>query len=387
MGTRWWIAVGMVLVAAAPASAFVARAGDVVAVGEAVRDDLYVAGGTVTVTGPVEGDVVAAGGSVAVESAVSGGVLAAGGNLRVRGPVTRTVRAAGGTVSVRSSVGADAVLAGGTVTVEREARVGRDLVAAGGTVYVYGEVARHARLGGGTVTVGGRIAQDVWVDADRIVVLPTARIGGTLRYRSDAAAEVQPGARIDGGVVRESAARPPGVVPGAARFPWARHLLEGVWLLSLGLVTFAVLPQASARITEQAGRVGRSLAVGSVLLVTVPVASVLLLLTVVAVPVGLVALALYAVTLYAGQVFAARRLGEALLRRLGQQTVSPYWAGAVGTLALVVLFALPWVGWLARLAAVLVGLGAVWLAAYGALGRSEPAPAPPGGPRGPGLTP
>lgn len=362
---RWVVALLLVLLVTAPTHAFVSRGGDVVTVSEEIRDDLYVAGGTVTVRGPVDGDVAAAGGTVLLEGPTSGGVLATGGTVRLRGQIGRGVRAAGGTVSVETSVGTDGVLAGGLVTLERGARVGRDLVAAGGTVQVLGEVGRRARLAGGTVLVGGPVRGDVEVDADRVVVLPEARIAGRLRYRSAQPAEIRPGAQIQGGVVQETVARPPRVLPGRGRFPWVRWTLEALWLLVLGFVVQAVLPQAGARIAEEVWRAGRNLLVGFVLLVTVPVAAALLLLTVVGIPLGFLALGLYAATLYLGQVFTGRRIGEELLKRaLRTSTVSPYAATAVGVLMLVVLFALPWVGWVVRLGAVLVGFGAIWLVAY-----------------------
>ena len=365
---RWLVALFLVLLVTAPSFAFVSRVGDVVTVSEAVemiRDDLYVVGRTVTVRAPVDGDVVAAGGAVVLEGPTSGGVLATGGTVRIRGQVGRGVRAAGGTVGVETSVGTDAVLAGGLVTLERGARVGRDLVAAGSTLQVLGEVGGRARLAGGTVLIGGRVGGDVEADGDRVVVLPEAWIAGRLRYRSAQPAEIRPGARIQGGVVQQAIARPPGLLHRRGRFPWVRWAIEALWLLTLGFVAQAVLPQASAQVTEETSRPGRSLLVGFVLLVTVPVAAVLLLLTVVGIPLGFLALGLYAATLYLGQVFTGRWIGEGLLRRaLRAPTVSPYVATAVGVLLLVVLFGLPWVGWIVRLGAVLVGFGAIWLAAY-----------------------
>jgi cytoskeletal protein CcmA (bactofilin family) len=337
----------------------------VVSVSEAVQDDLYVAGGTVAVRGRVDGDVVAAGGTVVLEGATSGTLLAAGGTVLVRGPVGRAIRAVGGTVSVEGPVGTDALLWGGVVALDPGARVGRDLAAAGSTVQVRGEVGRRARLAGGSVVVGGSVGGDVEVDADRVVVLPEARVAGTLRYRSPQPADVRPGAQVGGGVVREAVARPPRTLPGRGGFPWLRWVVEALWLLSLGFTVQAVLPQAAALVAGQTSRVGRSLLVGFVLLVTVPVAAVLLLLTVVGIPVGLIALGLYAVTLYTGQVFTGRWVGEALLARvLRRPSASPYAATAVGVLVLTILFALPWAGWAVRLAAALVGFGATWLAAY-----------------------
>jgi hypothetical protein len=366
------LAIVLVLTFAAPALALVARAGETVAVTRPVRDDLYAAGSTVLVSAAVDGDIVAAGRSVSLEGPVTGGVLVAGGTLRLGSiTVARTVRAVAGTVAVGSRVGADVVAAGGTVTIESGARVARDLAAWGGDIQVLGSVGRNLWAGGGTVTIAGPVGGDARVEADRIVLLPTARIAGRLLYRSDIPPDVRPGARVAGGIERlpgervrpQPLAVPPAIAP-------LGRLLEGLWLLIVGLVAFAVAPRAAARTSEEVGaRFGWSLLLGFGLLVGVPVAGFLLLFTVVGIPLSVLALLLYFVTLYLGQVFVAGWVGSAVLRRARRDGTPPsaYWSVALGVLVLVVFFAIPYAGWIARAVIMLVGFGAIWLSTFQAV--------------------
>ncbi|MDR7468294.1 MAG: hypothetical protein QN176_13530, partial [Armatimonadota bacterium] len=235
------------------ALAFVPRGGNTVVVAEQITDDLYAGGGTVEVAGEVDGDVVAAGGTVTLSGPVGGGILAAGGTVNVRGPVGRALRAAGGNVVVSGPIGTDAVLAGGNITVERAAEVGRDLVAAGGTVRVSGAVQRNAWLTGGTVTIGGTIAGNVEAQADRVVLLPTARITGSLRYGADRPLEMQAGAQVGGGITRlDRPSRPRLVMNPAARLRlrFAGRILEALWLLAIGLILVAITPRGVRHVQE-----------------------------------------------------------------------------------------------------------------------------------------
>jgi hypothetical protein len=234
-------------------------------------------------------------------------------------------------------------------------------------------VRRNAWLTGGTITIGGTIAGDVEAHADRVVLLPTARITGALRYSADQAIEVQPGAQVAGQVTRtDRPSRSRMFLDPSARLKlrFAGRILETIWLLALGLVIVAITPRGVRAVADRVrAQFGITLLIGFILMVVVPVASVVLLLTVVGIPVALVLLLLYVTTLYPGQVFASAWLGDALARRLGGAAVSAYVSITVGVIALIILVSLPVVGWIFRLLAICVGLGALWASIWRARTR------------------
>jgi hypothetical protein len=350
-------------ITAAPAHAFESRAGSSINVSEPVSDDLYAAGGTVEVTAEVDGDVVATGGTILLSGRTNGGILAAGGTVRIGGTVGRSVRAAAGTLTVDGRVGSDAVIAGGNVDVVSQANIGRDLVAAGGNVEVAGGIGRNAILSGGNVTIGGTVQGNVEVQAGRLVVLPAARIAGSLRNNGDARVDIQQGAQISGGVQRTAAMRRRGSMGSGL----GGRIVELLWLLVVGFVLIALAPGAVWRVSARVGRqFWLNLLTGFILLVCVPVAAILMLITIVGIPLAVLVMALYLATLYLGQVAVAGWAGARIfsgLQRGGAR--SPYLAYAIGAIILVVLFALPFLGPIARLVALLVGFGALWAAAWG----------------------
>jgi len=374
------LALALVSIPAVPASAFVPRAGNTVVVADAVADDLYVAGGTIHVTGDVDGDVTTAGGTITLTGPVTGGVLVAGGTVSIRGSVGRNLRAAAGTLVLGGPVGTDAVLAGGSISVERASEIGRDLVVAGGSVQLIGTVRRNAWITGRTVTIGGTVDGNVEAHGDRIVLLPTARITGTLRYSADRPIEIQSSAQVAGQVTRvDRPARSRTILNPAARLRlrFAGRILEALWLLALGLILVAITPRGVQTIADRVrARFGLSLLTGFILIVVVPVAAILLLITIVGIPLALALMLLYVATLYPAMIFVSAWLGNALgrgLRREGR--ISPYVGVIVGTIVLVILVGLPFVGWIFRLIALCVGFGALWAAIWGARTRAQPAAA------------
>jgi hypothetical protein len=357
----WFLAMSLVVACPFPALAFVSRSGHTVSISQTVEDDLYLAGGIVISTATVDGDVVAAGGQVDLAGQTTGGVLAAGGTVRVGGTIGRALRAAAGSLRVEAKTGGDAILSGGIVSVGPGAQIGRDLVVAGETVIVSGAVGRNARLRGGDVTIGGAVQGDADIRARKIILLPAARIAGRLRYASEQPVEIQSGARIAGGTERIPFAEEHAGGTGGGF--WLR-LIEGVALLALGLVLLGVTPHGtSAVIHEAEARFGRSLLSGFILLVTVPVAALLVVCTVIGIPLSVMAMLLYLATLYPSQVFAAGWLGDQILRWSRRSEAgfrARFLPLVIGTVILVLLFAIPYAGWVFRLVAIFVGFGALW---------------------------
>ena len=178
------------------------QAGETVTKEGTVSEDLYLAGGTVEVRANVQGDVIAAGGKIIIAQLVTGDVLAVGGDVTVTADVMDDVRVIGGSVALGGNIDGDAIAAGGTVRLRPDATVGGRAWLAGGEVDVAGRISTHLKAGGGKITISGSIDGDVELMAGEIDVLPTARIAGTLTYRSRQEARIDPAAQITGGITR-----------------------------------------------------------------------------------------------------------------------------------------------------------------------------------------
>jgi hypothetical protein len=130
-----------------------------VAADETVDGNIYIFAGTATVDGTIRGDLTVFAGTINVTGTVDGDILAAGGTLTVAGAVQGDVRMAGGTLTASSGIGGDALAAGGQVNVNSGGSVGGDLIVSGGQVSVAGDVAGNIEGTAGTYsrtgTVGG----------------------------------------------------------------------------------------------------------------------------------------------------------------------------------------------------------------------------------------
>lgn len=351
------------LLAATPALAADIRQGGVLTIpaGEVVSDDLYLAGSEIHVLGTVDGDLVVAGSAVVVSGVVNGDVIVAGNSIHVGGDVLGSVRAAGADVLVDGEVAQDVLVAGSEVRVPMRGTIGRDLVLTAREAVVEGHVGRRVRASAATFVLGSQVGGDVEARAGRLRVAPGARVEGDLRYGAREVT-IDDAARVHGQTVRTEGPEARGGV-GLAIVSWLRAL---VGMLVAGLLFVALFPQLARR-AEHALRERPlpSLAAGLVLMVGLPLAAVLIGVVGAFVGgwwIGLVALAALGLASLAGVFVAGVTLGRWLLERVGRPARRLGWGLAAGLVLLLLVGAIPVVGGLAVLAALLFGLGALALA-------------------------
>jgi len=330
----------------------VRRGGDVIAAGRAAA-----------VNDSVPGDVMAAAADIHFSGDAGGDLLGGAGNLELAGRVGGSLRAAGGNVRMATDVLRNVTVAGGNVVLERSGHVHGNAYFAGGTIRLEGAVDQLVRAAGTEVILNGPVGGDVHVESERLRVGPDAVIDGDLRYRlkKGNTANIDPGARITGQVI----ALPPVTTGIGDRL---LHILRLLGFLVAGTVFVAMLPRATAVAeTRLRARPGASFGLGLAWLILVPIAVLVLAITVIGLPLALLNIALYLVFVYLARAVVAVWLGRLMLqRRVAADRTGLTLSFLAGGGVLLLLGLIPWIGALITVVACLFGLGAIALALSGA---------------------
>lgn len=356
-----FVAMALVIMMPSAADAAVFRQGNriVIEEGETINDDLYVAGSTIQINGTVNGDLIAAGNSITVDGNVTGSTFLAGSDVGISGRIGNSARVASGNLSVHGDIGRDLIAGAGTVDVQRNSNIRRDFVGGSSDARMDGQIGRNVIGSMEKLQINGTVNGTVKVDVSNLTVGSGARIGGDLRYKSANEAQIANGADIEGDVdmtrVEKRRGRRPAVLYiGAALFSL-------LWLLALGVALFLLFPRFGNdfnRTLESKPWV--SLGWGFLILILTPFAFLILLITVIGVPIAFVLLFLYIVAIYVTKIYVGYFVGSRIFAALGKVT-HWFWPLFVGLLVVVILSAIPFIGWLSRLAIVLFGLGALIL--------------------------
>lgn len=327
-------------------------------------DNYYAAGPHVEIDRPMDGDVVVAGRTIAIGQAVGGDILAAGWQVTIVAPANDDVRVAAGSASIDAPVAGDLTVAGGDVTTGTRAHVSGRAWLTGDVVRVNGTFDRELQIAGRSVVIGGEIRQPLRIVAEQLEVQPGARLLAPVSYRGVTPAAVAPGAEVRSPIAFEPIERRE--AQNARAWPAFSTLLFVAHLLIVGMLVVYFAPKfESSVVTALRGHPWQSLLAGFALLVSVPVAALLLVLSVFGLPLGLALGMVYAMALFAGVLATAFYVGDLEARLVKAAPPSTPGQHALLLLAGVVTLALLRVllGGVVLFASVLVGLGAltVWL--------------------------
>lgn len=321
-----------------------------VAADETVADNLYAFAGTVSVDGTVDGDVVAAGGNVSIDGIVTGDVLASGGQIQISGEVMGDARLSGGQVSVTGDVGGDVAVVGGDI--ELAGAVGADVLFGAGQVRLTGEVAGNVFGSSGSYERSGTIGgtEDVAVPQPEPTTFSDQVISVVQRFVA---------LFLVGLVAVFALRRPLEAVLTRARTRPGASLLYGLIFTALLMALLVLLILAGIVVSVVFGLLGLGLLVGTFWFTFV----VFWILT---------GFTVFVLAVYGAPIVAALT-GARLLLRNQETAWMRILALALGLIALVIVTAIPVVGWVVGLLAFLYAAGAAVLAVrnFGAGDRPE----------------
>jgi len=356
--TRWLA--GLLTFCAPAASLAVERVSTndyVVAAGQTIRKETWVAAQNATVAGRARDALfLLAGGNVDLSGRFDRDVWAFGDLLTVTGRVDQTLRLMGRAVHVGGTVGGNLESAGDVLAIDPGTTVSGDVLLVGNAIVLEGCVRGDATIfASRTLTIAGRIAGNAHVVAPNIVFQDGAKIDGDFDYVSPDPL-LSAGDRV-GGKVRHL--EPPAKRPSAG------------WLFSsllVGLPFLSVFPFWSGRAIERL-RTGpwRCLWVGSLLAILLPMLGMLCLPAPNGAPLGLLLLGGWLALAYLGRIVTALALGMLLIRRRPPGFFGILLALSVGLLALYLVGLAPVLALPVQIAAATYGMGALVLA-----GRPRP---------------
>ncbi|MEJ7901327.1 MAG: hypothetical protein WKF63_05735 [Thermomicrobiales bacterium] len=307
------VMVGIIAYPSFGLSAETRTAGDVeIGKGERITDDLYVAAGTFEFNGQAERDVTIAAGEATIGGTIAGSVQLATGQADITGTIDGSLRVLSGTVQISGRIGGDVVMAGGQLDLPSSGQIGGDLIIAGGTVDIRGRVVGDVSGYTMQASLGGTVQGSVGVDTSNLDILNTARITGPVTYTSRQDADINTNAQLAQGVQREEI-NPWG---GDGNNPLSRasgSLLRTLWALVAGTLLVLAAPRLANQLGSNGRRLLRSLAFGVLTVIAVPILAIVLMVTVIGLPAGIVLLAVFFVALYLTQVIVGMTIGRFIL--------------------------------------------------------------------------
>ena len=274
------------------------------------------------------------------------------------------ILAGGYNTAVAGSAARDAFIAGYSCVIS--GNVERDVYVAGNDVVFSGVAGRNLYAAGRSVTITGEVAGDVYIDAEQITLGSDVVIGGTLRYNSSANVTTADSSAISATEIYESSSseEETPIVEETIDSPWSR-ILSYLGLVALCFVLLWLTPlweSVDERYTGKSfGKYASAFGIGFGVLAGLPIAAILLMITVVGLRLAFVLIMLYVAVLLVSPIFLGFFLGSLIWRNLAKQAPC-YWAELpIGMLVWSLAILVPGVSFAAHLVAAPLALGIITL--------------------------
>ncbi|MEM6852433.1 MAG: hypothetical protein AAF527_11930, partial [Pseudomonadota bacterium] len=330
------------------------------------KDVAFVAGETVRVEAKGDDEMFVAGGEVVIDGGGAKTLFVAGGDVRFSGVAADDIIAAGGDLAFRSgAVADDVVAAGGDMRLGAEFELGGAAVLAGGSIAINAPVGADLQASAGDIALNAAVGGDALISAGKLYLGPSARIAGDLNYKArefemheDAVVEGEIIAvplsedddeGFEGGLFKVAATA-------AALFALSYVVLNVAAATALPALMAATWSAMRARPLSSVG-LGFVMSVGSVFVVG------FLFATLIGLPLGFLLMTVLAAATPVGGAAVAYGLGQLIRSRFGADAPPAFLARAgwtaLGSLILMIVLLIPFLGVLALIVASLMGLGAV----------------------------
>lgn len=333
---------------------------------EYVDSSLYSTGQDVDIRGTINGDVFCAGQNVRIDATVHGDVICGGQNVTIKGQVNGNIRAAGQTVTVDAQVERSLTAAAQSFFLDSSANIRNDATITGDTLNINGTIGRDATISASEVNLKGDVGRNVEAGVGMLNLVEGAVIGGDLNYTSKNDAYLPNGIQIAGEVNKHVPEKADGTVL------WG--ISAGVYLytlavfLLLGLLIVLFFPQAVRRTGDVARKhFGKTLLTGFLASIIVPIVSVALGVTFIGLPLAIMLIVVLGLIMVATIPIAAYFYAKLLFKKV-KNTVGLM---VIGTLILVTLLFVPFVGFALAIVSFWIGFGAILLAIKRALPKPD----------------
>lgn len=341
----------------ASAQAHSTRSGDYTKVseGEIVRTSLFVGGREIEIAGEIEGDLFCAGNTVTITGKVQGDVICAAQSIRISGTVDGDVRVASQDAVINGSVAGSLTAAVQKLELEGGGRVGRDVSAFASDVILSGQVGRDVEANARTLTVDGQVGRDVDAHTESFNLGGTSSVAGNVSHAFDTDLRRDPASTVAGRISRDPS-RPAETRLLSPALMIVMALVIAIAMLATTLLLILLAPKAFEKVSAAGfDNLGKTVLIGAAVSLLVPITIIVLMSSVIGIPLGILLLLVWALLLFMSGPIAAFMAGKALLRR---RPASPVKVMMAGSVAVLVLYFVPFLNIIAVTLVVWTGVGA-----------------------------
>ncbi len=334
--------------------------------GQVHEGDYFTYGSAIEISGHITGDAYILAAQAFIDGTIDGDLLIAGGNVEVSGNVGGSIRVLSGQLSISGHVGRNISLIAGNALIASSAQVQGGVISIGGNVDLAGVVDKEALAVASNLRVSSYIKQDLTAYVGEMRITSRAHVVGDVDYQSNNAASIDPVAKIEGKITQRPSLVD-SVIKGKLRglligSKVATFLMHFLYSFLIGWILLKFFPKKiELSVSELRKHPLKAFSFGLLLLVLLPFISLLLLMTVIGAPFALTLIALNVIGFYTAKIISIFWASNYCFSKIHLKS-NRLGSFALGLTVYFLLMPIPIFGFILSIAAMLFGVGAVFLA-------------------------
>lgn len=318
------------------------RTNDNISVGksEVINDDVYIAGNNITIEGTINGDLFIAGNNIDISGNISGSAYIAGSLINLSGNIDKSLKIASGNCNISGKIGTDLFIGSGSTDIKDSAIVGGEVYVASGSVLVSGKTG------------------PIKASTENLTIKDTAQVNGNVTYWSNKDLIEEPGSTVSGEIIKK--AQPANRYDFSRRTRAATSIASILFTIIVAFILVLLFPKKSVSIISGwKDDFGLNLLWGLLFIILLPIAAILLMVTIIGIPFGIGLLLVFPIFLYLGKMVGIVSIGSWLAKFFKlKESKNIIWLGIViGAILYALLSFVPVLGGLVKALIVLSGLG------------------------------
>lgn len=298
-----------------------------------------------------------------IESANGIGV-AAGNTVSFNG-ISEYATLAGNLVNVNGEVKNDLFVAGNMITFEKNANVLRDSYIAGNIVSLTGNFVRNVVVGGSQVTLNNVIVKgNIEIYAESLVISEGNQITGTIKVSEETIVDSK-GSFDTSRIIK---------IPSPERTMKEKEEQKGsiagkIFAITNIMVMFSAMYLIFPRLFKKISKIFneaksmeylKTIGIGSLMMIVLPIISIVLLILVAGVQVGLTMLAIYGMMFSITTIITGYIVGDLIKKKLNKDSIKPYLSGLIGIVLVFATRQIPFVGGYITFVSILLTFGIIY---------------------------
>lgn len=333
---------------------------------QVISENLYIGSGRAHLFGKsLKDTTVVAGQSILAGEYVEDVTVISGASFS-DGVFGEDLKAVGSNVTVSGKVSGDLLIVGGTVKIEKRAELNGDVIIVAGTLVSKGQIKGDAKIVSGSVDIDGVVEGDMVVTTQNLEFGPEAEVSGIVNYFAPKKVELLEGTIISGDLIYNqiNSIRESQVVERAVlnffNFWMVLKFITTLVIAFLLIYIFKYFSQQIARSSKKSFL--KMFVIGLLSLFLVPIISLVFLISLFALPLGIILMLFYGVVLLLSPAISGIILGFIVWKwiRPKDDIKVSFQTATLGVIILTLLQFIPYVGGLIKFIFFVVSVGAVY---------------------------